>query len=89
VIRHVAATSSVVAVVHSKVANKSWRRGEVVQFDVTLTRFSHAGQFLSEESLSGLPVGEYEGSILVMDYGPLGRRYSYDVLTLVRVPVSK
>ncbi len=78
----------IIAVIHARHATKNWKRGQVVQFDVLMNLYSAMGERLvSDIHLPDLPVGHDDTHILVIDYGPAGRRSNAGEVRLLRVRV--
>jgi hypothetical protein len=82
------AIQDVIAVVHARHATKDWQRGQIVQFEVFMNLYSPQGERLvSDIRLPDLPVGHDGTHVLVVDYGPGGRRPTATEVKLLKVRV--
>lgn len=84
------AVDEIIAVVHAHHATKNWRRGQVVRFNVFVNLYSTEGErLMSDLRLPDLPVGQHGNSILVIDYGPAGRRPEAVEASLIEIPLRQ
>ena len=87
-IERVYAFRDVIATLHRRHATEYGELGSLLQYHVFMNLHSHDGDGLvSDIRLPGLPVGRDDTHLLFIDWGAAGRRYAFDQVDLVRVPV--